>query len=78
MALAGRGRMSGTLGGAKGAGPSAAAVRLPAAVGQHAAVCAECDGSSIADVVRGTALWLQEDPGKVDYSSIGGLSEQIR
>lgn len=21
---------------------------------------------------------LQEDPGKVDYSSIGGLSEQIR
>lgn len=21
---------------------------------------------------------LQEDPGKVDYSSIGGLSEQVR
>ena len=26
----------------------------------------------------GPACLLQEDPGKVDYSSIGGLSEQIR
>ena len=48
----------------------------PAAVAAAAASLASARHDAHMDI--GPACLLQEDPGKVDYSSIGGLSEQIR